>query len=164
MQPRMIEATLSAHTECVRDEWTTAGHLDIAGFMRLFDRATDALREHLGIGGRYAETMQRGVVVAESHCTYLREARANDVLRFGTWLLGVADKRMHVFHEMRREPELQLVATSELMLVHIDRVGGATVALPSHVRAAAESCVALHDKTRLPPQIGRSISRLGAGE
>src|SRR5262249_2121382 len=102
---RVIEGAFSNYVDSVRGEWTTAGHLDVAGFARVFDRATDAFREHLGIGAQYAEATQCGVVVAEAHCIYLREARAGDALRFHTWLLGLNAKRMHIFHEMRRESD-----------------------------------------------------------
>lgn len=154
----MTEASFSAYSERVRAEWTVAGHLDVAGFARLFDRATDAFREHLGVGAGYAESTQRGMVVAESHCTYRREAREGDVLQFRTWLLGVAEKRLHVFHEMSREPEGDLVATGEMLLVHFDRLRGASVPFPPNVRAAAERCIVTRDAARLPAQIGRSIS------
>src|SRR5690349_9103013 len=139
--PWMIEPALSHHTERVRVEWTAEGHLDIAGFARVFDRATDAFRDHLGIGARYAAAAQAGIVVAESHFTYLREAAEGDMLRFTTWLLGVAEKRLHLFHEVRRDPDTDILATCELMLVHVDRVRGASTPLPQQARAAAEKRV-----------------------
>src|SRR5437867_2037979 len=110
----------SGFLESVRSEWTVAGHLDVSRYLMLFDRGTDAFRDHLGLGRDYAEANARGLVVAEAHLTYAQEVREGDVVRVSTRLLGVKHNRMHLFHEMRREGEMAMVATAELMLVHVD--------------------------------------------
>lgn len=123
----------------------------------LFDRGTDAFRDHLGLGRDYADANARGLVVAEAHLTYAQEIREGDVVRVSTRMLGVAPNRMHLFHEMRREGEMAVVATAELMLVHVDRNTGRSAAFAADVLNQLQAIAQRHVRYPLPAQAGRSI-------
>jgi acyl-CoA thioester hydrolase len=152
-------AFFSDYVESVRPEWTAAGHLDVSRYLMLFDRATDAFRDHLGLGRDYAEANARGLVVAEAHLTYAQEVREGDVVRIRTRVLGIAPNRLHLFHEMRREAEMAVVATAELMLIHVDRVTGRSAAFAADVLNQLQAVTLRHGREPLPAQAGRSISR-----
>ena len=153
----MIDDAFAEFAVGVRPEWTAAGHLTVASFSLLFDLATDALREHCGIGGAYAEAYACSIVVVEAHLTYLREAREGDVLRFRTRVLDAAAKRLHLFHAMHRDDDGSLLATAEMMLVHVDRAAGRSVAFAPEVAARLEALARAHTATPWPAQAGRSI-------
>ena len=146
----------------VRPEWTAAGHLTVASYTLLFDLATDALREDVGLSRDYAEANARSIVVVEAHLTFLREARENDRLRFRTRVLGVAEKRLHLFHSMHRDDDGSLLATSEMMLVHVDRKVGRSVEFPEAALARLRALEHAHAKSPPPPQAGRAIAMSGA--
>jgi len=148
----------SEYVETVRAEWTAAGHLEVSRYLMLFDRGTDAFRDHLDLGGGYADANARGLVVAEAHLTYAQEVRAGDVVRIATRVLGIAPNRMHLFHEMRREGEMPVVATAELMLVHVDRKTGRSAAFAADVLNRLQAIAQRHLGDPLPAQAGRSIS------
>jgi acyl-CoA thioester hydrolase len=143
--------------ETVRAEWTVAGHLGVSYFLLLFDHASDAFRDSVGLGGDDGDARARGLVVAEAHLTYAREVRAGDRIRIRTRLLGVAPRKMHVFHEMRRDGEQAVVSTAELLLVHIDRTNGRAVEFAPEPLQRMQALVRRHDAVALPTQVGRAI-------
>jgi acyl-CoA thioester hydrolase len=142
----------------VRPEWTAAGHLTVASYTLLFDLASDALREEVGLGRDYAEANARSIVVVEAHLTFLREAREADRLRFRTRVLGVAERRLHLFHAMHREDDGSLLATAEMMLVHVDRTLGRSVAFAAPALARLQALERAHAASPRPPRAGRGIA------
>jgi acyl-CoA thioester hydrolase len=159
----MSGGAFSGFAIVVRPEWTATDHLTVASFSLLFDLATDALREHCGVGRGYAQAQASSIVVVEAHHTYLREVREGDRLRFRTRLLGAALKRLHVFHAMHREGEAEPLATAELMLVHIDRTTGRAVPFSPKAMARLSAEHEAHAKAAWPPQAGRAIARVANG-
>lgn len=148
---------LQEYAETVRPEWTAAGHLSVSHFLLLFDHASDAFRDSIGLGRAYVEDNLRGLVVAEAHLTYGREVLEGERIRIRTRLLGVAPRKLHIFHEMRREQEEAVVATAELILVHVDRANGCAVGLPSEAYARAHALACQHTALPPPPKVGRAI-------
>src|ERR1700692_4890924 len=57
------------------------GHLNMAYYNVLFDRAVDEAFELLGCGADYVETSRHSCYTAEVHLRYLRELRAGDPVR-----------------------------------------------------------------------------------
>jgi len=151
------ELDTSEYSTPVRREWTTAGHMSVSHFLLLFDHASDAFRDSIGLGQAYGEHSLCGLVVAEAHLTYVHEVLEGDRIRIRTRLLGVAPRKMHIFHEMRRETEDAVLATAELLLVHVDRAKGRAVELASEAYARAQGVALRHASLPPPPQAGRAI-------
>jgi acyl-CoA thioesterase FadM len=78
----------------------------------------------------------------ESHVCFSKSVRAGAVLAYDSQLLGWDDKRLHVFHRMSASPAGDVVATNELMFLHVD--------------------IASEQVTPVPPERGRAVSRLAA--
>src|SRR5437868_7504645 len=71
------------------------GHLNMAYYNVLFDRAVDEAYELLGIGQAYVKKHSCSLFTAEVHLRYLRELNAGDPVRVTFQLLGYDPKRLH---------------------------------------------------------------------
>src|SRR3984885_10406646 len=105
----------------VEDGWIDYnGHLNMAYYNVLFDRAVDEVYEILGLGLAYVETSRHSTFTAEVHVRYLRELHVDDPVRVTFQLLGYDAKRLHYFEELRHAEEQGLSATSQAMTQHVD--------------------------------------------
>jgi acyl-CoA thioester hydrolase len=72
----------------VEPEWIDYnGHLNVAYYNVLFDRAVDEAYELLGIGLDYVRQRNSSVYTVEVHLRYLRELHAGDPVRVTLQLL-----------------------------------------------------------------------------
>src|SRR3954471_7597485 len=86
----------------VEEQWIDYnGHLNMAYYNVLFDRAIDELWLELGMGPDYMKTRGGSTFSAECHVRYLREIHQDDPVRIAVWLLAADEKRLHTFEELR---------------------------------------------------------------
>jgi acyl-CoA thioester hydrolase len=133
------------------------GHMNVAYYVLMFDRATDALFDRLGLGAEYRHRTNHSLFVVETHVTYEREVKAGDMLRFTTQLADADAKRLHVFHAMYHEAAGYRAATTELLLLHVDLAGPAACPFAARERAAIDALLAEHRDLPRPAQLGRAI-------
>ena len=76
------------------------GHLNMAYYNVLFDRAVDEAFELLGCGIDYVKRRRHSCFTAEVHVRYLRELNAGDPVRVTFQLLDYDAKRMHYFEQL----------------------------------------------------------------
>ena len=76
------------------------GHLNMAYYNVLFDRAVDEAFELLGCGLDYVKNRRHSCFTAEVHVRYLRELHAGDPVRVTFQLLDYDAKRMHYFEQL----------------------------------------------------------------
>src|SRR5258708_8783730 len=66
----------------VEPEWIDYnGHLNMAYYNVLFDRAVDETYELIGVGADYVVSRRQSIFTAQAHVRYLRELHAGDPLR-----------------------------------------------------------------------------------
>src|SRR6201989_244357 len=111
------------------------GHLNMAYYNVMFDRAIDELWLKLGIGPTYMKERHGSTFTAQCHVRYLREIHLGDPRHASVWLLPADEKRIHTFEELRHANEGWLSATSENMTVHIDMNVRKVAAFPADIRA-----------------------------
>ena len=134
------------------------GHLNMAYYNVLFDRAVDEAYELVGLRPAY-KTLRRGATfTAEVHVRYLRELHADDPVRVTFQLLDYDSKRLHFFEQLFHAAEGWVSATSENMALHVDMAAGKTAAFPSDVAAALAKMKAAHVKLPVPEAAGRRIA------
>lgn len=133
------------------------GHLNVAYYNVLFDRAIDEVYEPLGLGPEYLKQSGHSTMVVEMHVRYLREMHFDDPLRIAIRLLGYDAKRMHFFAEMHHATENWLSATSETMTLHVDMTAKKAVPFPAAVMAALECMKVAHAVLPRPAGAGRSV-------
>ncbi len=153
---------LIQHIETVRPEWVDYnGHMNVAFYVLVFDHATDAVLDCLDLGEAYRERSGCSVFVAEMHVTYEREIGAGDEVRVHSRVQGFDGKRLILLHEMRLGADEAIVASNEVLCLHVDLGTRRTAAIPGptaeRIRglAAAEAC-----RPR-PTRAGRAIGLAG---
>ncbi|MGY4623208.1 thioesterase family protein [Bradyrhizobium sp. USDA 4486] len=133
------------------------GHLNMAYYHVLLDRASDEFWVSLGLGPRYIETTRCSTFAAECHIRYLREVHLKDQVRTAIFLIGADEKRLHTFRQLYRS-DGSLAATSENMSLHVDLNTRKVVAFPSEIKDRLQAVVQLHQRLTPPSGIGRRIS------
>jgi len=134
------------------------GHLNMAYYNVLFDRAVDEAFELLGCGLDYVKTRKRSCFTAEVHVRYLRELYAGDPVRVTFQLIDYDSKRMHYFEQLFHATEGWVSATSENMSLHVDMDAGRTTDFPPEVARALAAMRASHANLPRPEAVGRRIA------
>ena len=149
---------LALHGEPVRPEWVDYnGHMHEAYYVLVFGNATDAFYDHIGMDRAYREHTKTSVYTLESHINFLDEVGEGAPLAVTTQVLGLDDKRLHLFHTMRRGDDGRLVATYELVALHVDMAGPRAAPFAGAVLARLRGIETEHAGLPAPKQAGRSI-------
>ena len=134
------------------------GHLNMAYYNVMFDRAIDELWLRLGIGPAYMKARNASTFTAECHVRYLREIHLGDPVQVSILLVAADEKRLHAFEELRHATEGWLSATSENMTIHIDMTARKTAPFPPDIRARITEVANAHAAVPRPEGIGRKIA------
>ncbi|WP_111414389.1 thioesterase family protein [Billgrantia lactosivorans] len=114
------------------------GHMNDAEYARVFSLAVEALMEHIGLDAAGRDRHRYTLYTLETHLCYRREAHEGQPLRVTLTLLDRDAKRLHVFFEMQ-DAEGNLLATSEQMLMGMNRESGRPDTFPAPVAEAIAS-------------------------
>ena len=134
------------------------GHLNMAYYNVLLDRAVDEVFELLGCGLDYVKEHKHSCFTAEAHVRYLRELHAEMPVRVTFQLLDYDGKRMHYFEQLFHAAEGWVAATSENMSLHVDMEGKRTALFPDRLLAALGRMKAAHANLPRPEAAGRAIA------
>jgi acyl-CoA thioester hydrolase len=132
------------------------GHLNMAYYNVLFDRAVDEVFELLGCGAAY---VKKGfsTFTAEVHVRYLRELKAGDTVRVTFQLLDYDTKRMHYFEQLFHAEQGWVSATSENMSLHVDMSAKKTAPFPPEIIRRLLQMKASHGQLPRPEAAGRCV-------
>jgi acyl-CoA thioester hydrolase len=134
------------------------GHLNMAYYNVLFDRAADELLELLAMGRDYVERERHSIFAAEVHVRYLRELLAGEPVRVTVQLLDHDSKRMHCFMQLFHAVDGWVSATSENMYLHVDTTAKKTAAFPQRPAGRLARMKASHAMLPRPEAAGRRIA------
>jgi len=134
------------------------GHLNMAYYNVMFDRAIDELWLKLGIGPGYMKERNGSTFTAECHVRYLREIHLGDPVQVSILLVAADAKRLHTFKELRHATEGWLSATSENMTIHIDMAARKTAPFPPDIRARIQALANAHSTIPRPEGIGSKVA------
>src|ERR1700730_984219 len=137
------------------------GHLNIAYYNVLFDRAVDETYELSGVGTDYVAKRRQSVFTAEVHVRYLRELHAGDPVRVTFQLLDYDARRLHYFEQLFHAEGGWVSATSENLSLHVDMMSKKTAAFPHEVAARLAEMKASHALPPVPQAAGRRIGMDG---
>lgn len=144
----------------VRPEWIDHnGHLNLAYYVMLFDWATDAAFEPIGLGLSYRDA-GFGTFAAETHTLYRAELVEGEAVTIATQVLGCDEKRLHLAHEMQREDGL-VAAQQELMYLSVSLASRRVSPWPEAVRDRLARAVADHAGLAAPAWAGRAVAMRG---
>ncbi len=134
------------------------GHLNMAYYNVLIDRAVDEAFALVGLGPDYIRERGASYFTAEAHVRYIRELRANDPVRVTIRLIDYDEKRLHYFCELHHAGEGWLSATSEQLGLHVDTAARRVTPFPDDVLIRLAQMKAAHGGLPLPDGIGRKIA------
>jgi acyl-CoA thioester hydrolase len=137
------------------------GHLNMAYYNVLFDRAVDEAYELIGVGALYVADRRQSIFTAEVHVRYLRELHAGDPVRVTFQLLDYDAKRLHYFEQLFHAEGGWVSATSENLSLHVDMMSKKTAAFPHEVAARLAEMKASHALLPVPEAAGRRIGMGG---
>jgi acyl-CoA thioester hydrolase len=133
------------------------GHLNMAYYNVLFDRAVDETYELIGVGADYVAERRQSVFTAEVHVRYLRELHAGDPVRVTFQLPDYDAKRLHYFEQLFHAEDGWVSATSENLSLHVDMMSKKTAAFPKQVATRLAEMKASHSQLPVPEVAGRRI-------
>jgi carnitine 3-dehydrogenase len=146
----------SRHEVVVPQEWLDYnGHMTEYRYLQVMADATDVFLLRIGAGPQYAAAGHSYYTV-ETHIRHLGEGHRGDRLVVDTQLLGHDAKRLHLFHQVRRDDTV--VATGEHMLLHVDSAAGRSAPAGPEVLAALHQIAASQDGLPVPVGAGRHIA------
>jgi carnitine 3-dehydrogenase len=142
----------------VRPEWVDYNrHMSDFRYGQLFGDAMDALFRRAGVNEAYRDT-GRMYYTVENHIRHLGEAKVGETLYVTAQILGVDDKRLHVFQRLHRGRDDRQIATAEQMYLHVDTKAAKASPADPKIRAKFEAMRNEHAEVPLPPEAGRAIS------
>lgn len=148
----------------IEPEWADYnGHLNMAYYNVLFDRAVDAFVAAAGLGPAYVADRGATYMTVEIHVCYLREVFVTDPVRVRARILDLDDKRLHVFAELIHGDDGPVSATSEQMYLHVDMATRRVAPWPADIRAGLERLWAPTKAWPTPERAGRRISVTSQG-
>src|ERR1700688_3486468 len=157
--PRLFFAPFVSSVMRVEPHWIDYnGHLNMAYYNVLFDRAVDETYELIGVGTDYVAQRRQSIFTAEVHVRYLRELHAGDPVRVTFQLLDYDAKRLHYFEQLFHATEGWVSATSENMSLHVDMVAKKTAPFPKEVAACLAEMKAAHAKLPRPEAVGCRVA------
>jgi acyl-CoA thioester hydrolase len=155
---------MDSGTGVVQPAWIDGNqHMNLAYYVVLFDRATDAVFGAVGMGDSYKADTNCGAFAAESHLLYDSELRLGDAVTMTSWVLGGDAKRLHMAHEMRRVDDGARAATQELMFLNVDLTQRRVAPWPDYVRDGIQALGAAHALAGIPSWVGRHVGMPRAG-
>lgn len=150
--------TLQTLSGRIRPEWLDYnGHLNVAYYLLIFDRATDCLHAMLGKTREYIERTQCSTFALEMHLSYSRELRSDDPYVVRTRLVDADHKRVHMLHSMHHAEEGWLAATNESLSMHVDLVARRSAPWPAEIFERVHTLQQAHATLPADEHIGRRV-------
>jgi acyl-CoA thioester hydrolase len=131
------------------------GHMNMAYYHILFDRALDEGLEIVGLGPDYLEERKASFFVAEVHTLYKRELKMHDSVRVTLQLIDFDEKRIHYYMEIRHAAEGWVAATMEGLSLHIEMESRKVAPFPGDIAANLAVMKAAHSRLTKPQALGR---------
>lgn len=153
----MSSALIECPVQTVEPAWIDYnGHMNMAYYNLVFDRALDYVYDQLGIGAEYVRA-GGSCFTAEIHVNYLQEVVLGDPLRVTFQLLDQDAKRLHFFEHMYHAGSGYLAATSEQLALHVDMTTRRSAPFPPPIQARIDALHRQHATLPRPEQAGRVI-------
>ena len=150
-----VATPFQADRQVILPDWIDYnGHMNVACYVLVFDRATDDFFDFMGLTAEYRATGKVSAFTAEMHVNYLREVRQGDEVDVTTQLLGYDAKRFHYFHRMYHAEQGYLAATSELLCLFMDMSQRRVAPMPPPVLERLAGIRQSHAALPRPEQAG----------
>ena len=129
------------------------GHMTDAAYLLAFGDGLDAFFRYIGDDETYRANGNT-FFTAETHVNYYREMKVGEPFWIETQVLGCDEKRMHLFHRMYHGKTKELVATNEIMQLHVNQKAGKVCPMSDELYEALSAVRKAHKKLKKPKEIG----------
>jgi carnitine 3-dehydrogenase len=152
-----IDGPLLLHQGIVQSSWLDYnGHMSDAYYLLAFGDGLDAFFRYIGDDDDYRATGNT-FFTAETHINYYRELKVGEPFAIETQVVGLDEKRMHLFHRMLHGRSKELIATNEIMQLHVDQKAGKVTPMRADLYEALSAVWAAHKKLKKPAEMGRMM-------
>ncbi|RMF09165.1 MAG: hypothetical protein D6763_08315 [Alphaproteobacteria bacterium] len=149
---------VTLYETAVDAEWVDFnGHMNVAYYAILFDRALDNFLDVVGLGHEYTRREGSSMFVVESHFTYQKEVLSGDPVAVRLQLLDRDRKRIHCFMELYQVRDGFLAATSEQIAVHVDLSARKSTSIPVSTVERLGRILEAHSRIARPKEVGHKI-------
>ena len=156
--PIFVFAPFVSSTMRIEPAWVDYnGHLNMAYYIVLFDRAVDEAFAVAGLGPDYLADRKLSYFTAEIHTVYRRELSATDRVRATLQLIDHDDKRIHAYLELRQADEGWVAASCEKLFLHVDMGTRRVTPFPPDIAANLAAMKRAHRPLPRPEALGRGI-------
>jgi acyl-CoA thioester hydrolase len=156
--PCLFFAPFVSSRMAIRPDWIDVnGHLNMAYYHVLFDRAMDEAFGLCGLDQAYIEERSASYFTLESRVSYRRELKLTDPVRTTVQLVHLDDKRMLCWMEIRHATEGWLSASCECLSIHVDMKTRRAAPLPADIAASLGAMLDAHALMPRPDGLGEGI-------
>jgi acyl-CoA thioester hydrolase len=133
------------------------GHLNMAYYQVLFDRAVDEAFGLCGLGPDYVQERHHSFFLVESRIRYRRELRLKDPVRITLQLVDFDDKRLHYIMEVRHAADGWLAAACENLSINVDMRSRRAAPFPADILTNLAIMKAAHADLPRPDMLGEGV-------
>jgi len=153
-----IPAPFQGRIQTVEAQWADYnGHLNMAYYHVLFDRAGDEAFSAIGLGPNYVTQRNATFFTVEAHVSYLAELKPGDKVRVTTQILDHDAKRVHYVQQMFHADDGYLACVTENMVMHVSMETRRSAPFPADIQARIDEMATAHKGLAIPPQVGHRI-------
>ncbi|MGO7896274.1 carnitine 3-dehydrogenase [Rhizobium ruizarguesonis] len=134
------------------------GHMTEHRYLQVFGDTSDALLRLIGVDVAYVEAGHSYYTV-ETHIRHLGEAKLGQAIHSTCQILGVDEKRLHVFHTLHDTATGEAIATAEHMLLHVDSKAGKAAPAPAVILDKVKTIAEAHANLAAPEGVGRHVGQ-----
>lgn len=146
------------YEDTIRREWIDYnGHMSEAFYVLVFGYATDGFLDAIGLDEQYRTKKNVSAFTVEAHIRYLEQGELGEPLHVSTVLTDCATKKARLFHTMRRGAHGAVLATEEVLLLHVDTATQRVRPFDPAVARKLQELAAEHSREERPADLGRSI-------
>ncbi len=148
---------VSSRMRLQRDWIDYNGHLNMAYYQVLFDRAVDEAFGLCGLGPEYVAERNASFFLVESRIRYRRELKLEDAVRVTLRLVAHDDKRIHYAMELRHAADGWLAASCENISINVDLSTRRAAPFPADILANLSAMRDAHAALPLPEGLGEGV-------
>jgi carnitine 3-dehydrogenase len=155
--PADINQPLRLYETAVLPDWVDYNnHMTESRYLQVFGDASDAFTRSVGIDTDYLEATGSYFTV-ETHIMHLDEVAGLEPIYTTTQVLGLDEKRLHVFHRIHHGRTDAVLASAEQMLLHVGRQSRKACGAEPVILARLQEVMTAHEALDKPDHAGRSI-------
>jgi acyl-CoA thioester hydrolase len=143
----------------IQHDWIDCnGHLNMAFYNVLFDRAVDEAFGLCGLGPDYIRERGGSFFLVESRIRYRRELTLSDKVRVTLQLLDFDDKRLHYCMEIRHASAGWLAAACDNISIHVNLQDRRAAPFPADIVTSLACMKTAHAGLPYPDWVGEGVA------